>query len=35
MCKGEGKKSLGKPRRRWEGNIKIYLQDIGWVDKLD
>jgi hypothetical protein len=35
MCKREGKKSLGKPRRRWEDNIKIYLEDIGRVDRLD
>jgi hypothetical protein len=35
MCKCEGKKSLGKPRRRWEDNIKIYLQEIGWVCTLD
>jgi hypothetical protein len=25
----EGKRSLGKPRRRWEDNIKIYLREIG------
>jgi len=35
MCKREGKKSLGKPRPRWEDNIKIYLQEIGWVDRVD
>jgi hypothetical protein len=35
MCKREGKKSLGKPRPRWEDNIKIYLQEIGWVDGVD
>ena len=33
MCKREGNKSLGKPRRRWEDNIKIYLQETGWVDR--
>jgi len=27
--KPEGKKPLGRPRRRWEGNIKIYLQEVG------
>jgi hypothetical protein len=25
----EGKRSLGRTRRRWEDNIKIYLQEIG------
>jgi hypothetical protein len=28
--KPEGKKPLGRPRRRWKGNIKIYLGEIGW-----
>jgi hypothetical protein len=28
--KHEGKKPLGRPRRRWEDNIKIYLQETGW-----
>jgi hypothetical protein len=27
--KPEGKRPLGRPRRRWEGNIKMDLQDIG------
>jgi len=27
--KPEGKKSLGRPRRRWEDNIKIELQGVG------
>jgi len=27
--KPEGKRSLGKPRRRWEDNIKTYLQEVG------
>ena len=27
--KPEGKRLLGRPRRRWEGNIKIDLQDVG------
>ena len=26
--KPEGKKPLGKPRRRWEGNIKMDLQEV-------
>jgi hypothetical protein len=25
----EGKRSLGRPRHRWEDNIKIDLQEIG------
>jgi hypothetical protein len=28
--KPEGKKSLGRPRRRWMDNIKIDLGEIGW-----
>jgi hypothetical protein len=27
--KPEGKRSLGIPRRRWEDNIKMDLQDVG------
>jgi hypothetical protein len=26
----EGKKPLGKPRSRWEDNIKIDLREVGW-----
>jgi len=26
--KPEGKRPLGRPRRRWEDNIKIYLQEV-------
>jgi len=25
----EGKRPLGRPRRRWEDNIKIILQEVG------
>jgi hypothetical protein len=25
----EGKRPLGKPRRRWENNIKMDLQEVG------
>jgi hypothetical protein len=25
----EGKRPLERPRRRWEGNIKMYLQEVG------
>jgi hypothetical protein len=31
--KPEGKRSLGRPRRRWEDNIKMDLQEVagtGW-----
>jgi len=27
--KPEGKRPLGRPRRRWEGNIKTDLQEVG------
>jgi hypothetical protein len=27
--KPEGKRSLGRPRRKWEGNIKMDLQEVG------
>ena len=35
--KPEGKRPLGKPRRRWEDNIKVDLQKVGcrgmdWVE---
>jgi hypothetical protein len=26
----EGKPPLGRPRRRWEDNIKMDLQEVGW-----
>ena len=29
MGKPEGKKPLGRPRRRWEDNIKMDLQEVG------
>jgi hypothetical protein len=28
--KPEGKRPLGRPRRRWEENIKMDLTEIGW-----
>jgi hypothetical protein len=33
----EGKKSIGRRRRRWVDNIKIDLRDIGWggMDWID
>ena len=37
MGKSEGKKPLGRPRYRWEDNIKIDLREVGcdpgdWID---
>jgi hypothetical protein len=33
----EGKKPLGRSRRRWEDNIKVGFRDIGWggMDCID
>jgi hypothetical protein len=33
----EGKRRLGRPRRRWVNNIKMDLREIGWdgVDWID
>jgi hypothetical protein len=28
--KPEGRRSLGRPRRRWVDNIEIDLREIGW-----
>jgi hypothetical protein len=30
MGKSEGKRLLGRPRRRWEDGIKMDLREIGW-----
>ena len=35
--KPEGKRPLGRPRRRWEDNIKMYIQEVGcggmdWIE---
>jgi transcription termination factor 2 len=30
----EGKRPLGRPRRRWVGNVKMDLREIGW-DGMD
>jgi len=37
MGKPEGKRPLGRPKRRWQGNIKMDLQEVGsggmdWID---
>jgi hypothetical protein len=26
----EGRRTLGRPSRRWEDNIKVDLQEVGW-----
>jgi hypothetical protein len=26
----EGRQPLGRPRRRWEDNIKVDVQEVGW-----
>jgi hypothetical protein len=26
----EGKRSLGRPKRRWEDSIKMDLHEVGW-----
>jgi hypothetical protein len=28
--KSDGKRPLGRPRRRWVDNVKMDLRDIGW-----
>jgi hypothetical protein len=35
--KPEGKRSLGRPRRRWVDNIEMDLREVGWdgVDWMD
>jgi hypothetical protein len=35
--KPEGKRLLGRPRRRWEDNIRMDIREIGWggVDWTD
>ena len=37
MEKPEEKRQLGRPRRRWEENIEIDLQEVGWgsMDWID
>ena len=37
MGNPEGKRSFGRPRRRWEDNIKMDLQEVGcwrmdWIE---
>jgi hypothetical protein len=33
--KTEGRRPLGRPRRRWEDNIKMDLREVGWGHGLD
>jgi hypothetical protein len=37
MVRPEGRRPLGRPRRRWEDNIKMDLQEVGWggMDWID
>jgi hypothetical protein len=37
VVKPEGKRPLGRPRRRWEDNIRMNLRGIGWggMDWID
>jgi hypothetical protein len=32
VAKSEGRRPLGRPRRRWLDNIKTYLVEMGWSD---
>jgi hypothetical protein len=31
----EGRRPLGRPRRRWEDDIKTDLQEVGWGGGID
>jgi hypothetical protein len=31
----EGKRLLGRPRRRWEDNIELPFSELGWGHVLD
>jgi hypothetical protein len=33
--KPEGKRLLGRPRRRWMNNIRMDLGEVGWDDDLN
>jgi hypothetical protein len=35
MRKPEGKRPLGRPRRRWEKGIRMDLREIGWGCGVD
>jgi hypothetical protein len=32
VTKPEGKKPVGRPRRRWVDNIRMDLGEVGWSD---
>jgi hypothetical protein len=32
VARPEGRRPLGRPRRRWEDNIRMDLRDIGFGD---
>jgi hypothetical protein len=32
MGKSEGKRPLGRPKRRWVDNIKMDILELGWAD---
>ena len=34
VAKSERRRPFGRPRHGWEDNIKVDLQDVGWV-RLD
>ena len=33
--RSEGKRLIGRPRRRWEGCIEMALREVGWDNGLD
>jgi hypothetical protein len=35
--KPEGRRLLGRPRRRWENNIRVDIRELGWgvMDWID
>jgi hypothetical protein len=35
--KSEGKRPQGRPKRRWVGNVKMNLREVGWrsMDWID
>jgi hypothetical protein len=35
MGKPEETRPIGRPRRSWEDNTKMYLQEVGWGYGLD
>jgi hypothetical protein len=32
--KPDGKRPLGRPRRRWVDNIKMDLREVGWMVRI-